>query len=39
MNCLSLNIQGLAQKAKKDWVKDLSIKNKVNILALQETKT
>ncbi|GJZ37829.1 nucleotide-binding alpha-beta plait domain-containing protein [Tanacetum coccineum] len=28
MNCLSLNIQGLAQKAKKDWVKDLCIKHK-----------
>ncbi|GJZ25236.1 RNA-directed DNA polymerase, eukaryota [Tanacetum coccineum] len=29
---------GLAQKAKKDWVKELCIKNKVNFLALQETK-
>ncbi|GJZ88370.1 RNA-directed DNA polymerase, eukaryota [Tanacetum coccineum] len=28
----------LAQKAKKDWVKELCIKNKVNFLALQETK-
>ncbi|GKA33082.1 RNA-directed DNA polymerase, eukaryota [Tanacetum coccineum] len=32
------NIQGLAQKVKKDWVKELSIKNKVNFLAIQETK-
>nr|GEU68640.1 RNA-directed DNA polymerase, eukaryota, reverse transcriptase zinc-binding domain protein [Tanacetum cinerariifolium] len=38
MNCLSLNIQGLAQKVKKDWVKELCIKNKVNFLAIQETK-
>lgn len=38
MNFLSLNIQGLAQKAIKDWVKELCIKNKVNFLALQETK-
>nr|GEW55739.1 RNA-directed DNA polymerase, eukaryota [Tanacetum cinerariifolium] len=29
---------GLAQKAKKDWVKELCVKNKVNFLALQETK-
>ena len=38
MNFLSLNIQGLAQKAKKDWAKDLCVKNKVNFLAIQETK-
>nr|GEX03442.1 RNA-directed DNA polymerase, eukaryota, reverse transcriptase zinc-binding domain protein [Tanacetum cinerariifolium] len=38
MYFLSLNIQGLAQKAKKDWVKELCVKNKVNFLALQETK-
>ncbi|GJX93111.1 RNA-directed DNA polymerase, eukaryota, reverse transcriptase zinc-binding domain protein [Tanacetum coccineum] len=29
---------GLAQKAKKDWVKELCLKNKVNLLSLQETK-
>nr|GEX87088.1 RNA-directed DNA polymerase, eukaryota, reverse transcriptase zinc-binding domain protein [Tanacetum cinerariifolium] len=28
----------LAQKAKKDWVKELCVKNKVSFLALQETK-
>nr|GEX74421.1 RNA-directed DNA polymerase, eukaryota [Tanacetum cinerariifolium] len=28
----------LAQKAKKDWVKELCVRNKVNFLALQETK-
>ena len=38
MNFMSLNIQGLAQKAKKDWVRELCVKHKVNILALQETK-
>ena len=38
MNFLSLNIQGLAQKAKKDWVRELCISNKVNFLAIQETK-
>ncbi|GJT84525.1 RNA-directed DNA polymerase, eukaryota, reverse transcriptase zinc-binding domain protein [Tanacetum coccineum] len=29
---------GLAQKAKKDWVKELCVSNKVNFLTLQETK-
>ncbi|GJR01595.1 RNA-directed DNA polymerase, eukaryota [Tanacetum coccineum] len=28
----------LAQKAKKDWAKELCVKNKVNFLAIQETK-
>ncbi|GJU36876.1 RNA-directed DNA polymerase, eukaryota, reverse transcriptase zinc-binding domain protein [Tanacetum coccineum] len=28
----------LAQKAKKDWVKELCVRNKVNFMALQETK-
>ncbi|GJX29134.1 RNA-directed DNA polymerase, eukaryota, reverse transcriptase zinc-binding domain protein [Tanacetum coccineum] len=38
MNFMSLNIQGLAHRAKKDWVKELCINNKVNFLSLQETK-
>lgn len=38
MNILSLNIQGLTHKAKKNWVKDLCVSNKVNFLSLQETK-
>nr|GFC68669.1 RNA-directed DNA polymerase, eukaryota [Tanacetum cinerariifolium] len=38
MNILSLNIQGLGHKKKKEWVKELNIKHKVNFLALQETK-
>ncbi|GKC60277.1 RNA-directed DNA polymerase, eukaryota, reverse transcriptase zinc-binding domain protein, partial [Tanacetum coccineum] len=36
---MGYNMDGcLAQKAKKDWVKELCIKNKVNFLAIQETK-
>nr|GEW69932.1 RNA-directed DNA polymerase, eukaryota [Tanacetum cinerariifolium] len=38
MNCLSLNIQGLGSKAKKDWIRELNIKHKVYFLSLQETK-
>ena len=38
MNFMSLNVQGLAEKAKKDWVKELCVKNKVNFVGLQETK-
>ena len=38
MHCLSLNFQGLSKKAKKEWVKELCNKNKVNFLSLQETK-
>ncbi|GJT94905.1 RNA-directed DNA polymerase, eukaryota, partial [Tanacetum coccineum] len=36
---MGYNMDGrLAQKAKKDWVKELCVRNKVNFLALQETK-
>nr|GEX47737.1 RNA-directed DNA polymerase, eukaryota, reverse transcriptase zinc-binding domain protein [Tanacetum cinerariifolium] len=35
---MSLNIQALGQKAKKDWIRELCVKHRVNILALQETK-
>nr|GEW91635.1 RNA-directed DNA polymerase, eukaryota [Tanacetum cinerariifolium] len=38
MNCLSLNIQGIGSKAKKEWVREINIKHKVNLLTLQETK-
>ncbi|GKB92738.1 RNA-directed DNA polymerase, eukaryota [Tanacetum coccineum] len=38
MNFMSLNIQGLGQRAKKDWIKELCTKNKVNFVSLQETK-
>ncbi|GJT07587.1 RNA-directed DNA polymerase, eukaryota [Tanacetum coccineum] len=38
MNCLSLNVQGLGSKAKKDWIKELNNKHKVNFLSVQETK-
>ncbi|GKA93538.1 RNA-directed DNA polymerase, eukaryota [Tanacetum coccineum] len=37
LNIYSL-LNRLAQKAKKDWVKELCIKNKVNFLVIQETK-
>ncbi|GJW54569.1 F-box domain containing protein [Tanacetum coccineum] len=35
---MGYNMEGLAQKAKKDWVKELCVSNKVNFLTLQETK-
>ncbi|GJZ51836.1 RNA-directed DNA polymerase, eukaryota [Tanacetum coccineum] len=35
---MGYNMEGLVQKAKKDWVKELCVSNKVNFLALQETK-
>ncbi|GJT38914.1 RNA-directed DNA polymerase, eukaryota [Tanacetum coccineum] len=35
---MGYNMEGLAQKAKKDWVKELCNINKVNVLSLQETK-
>ncbi|GKB87231.1 RNA-directed DNA polymerase, eukaryota [Tanacetum coccineum] len=35
---MGYNMEGLAQKAKRDWVKELCVKNKVNVLAIQETK-
>nr|GEX08503.1 RNA-directed DNA polymerase, eukaryota, reverse transcriptase zinc-binding domain protein [Tanacetum cinerariifolium] len=36
---MGYNMEGcLAQKAKKDWVKELCVTNKVNFLSLQETK-
>ncbi|GJU29549.1 RNA-directed DNA polymerase, eukaryota [Tanacetum coccineum] len=38
MSILSLNIQGLGPKAKKQWVKGLYCYNKINFLSLQETK-
>nr|GEY05482.1 cytochrome P450 716B1-like [Tanacetum cinerariifolium] len=38
MNMVSLNVQGLNPKAKKDWVKEIFVSHKVNFLTLQETK-
>ncbi|GJV85462.1 RNA-directed DNA polymerase, eukaryota, reverse transcriptase zinc-binding domain protein [Tanacetum coccineum] len=35
---MGYNMEGLTQKAKKDWVKELCVSNKVNFLSLQETK-
>ncbi|GJS24794.1 RNA-directed DNA polymerase, eukaryota [Tanacetum coccineum] len=38
MNFLSLNVQGLGKKSKKDWIRELCIKHRVNFLSIQETK-
>ncbi|GJX99377.1 RNA-directed DNA polymerase, eukaryota [Tanacetum coccineum] len=38
MNCLSINVQGMGRKEKKDWVKLLCHTNGVNFLSIQETK-
>nr|GEU31653.1 RNA-directed DNA polymerase, eukaryota [Tanacetum cinerariifolium] len=34
-----LNIQGLGHKTKKEWIKELSLKNNISFMAIQETKT
>ncbi|GJW65323.1 RNA-directed DNA polymerase, eukaryota [Tanacetum coccineum] len=38
INFLSLNIQGLGQSTKKNWIRELNRKYKVNFAAIQETK-
>nr|GEX22680.1 RNA-directed DNA polymerase, eukaryota, reverse transcriptase zinc-binding domain protein [Tanacetum cinerariifolium] len=38
MNFLSLNVQGLGQSTKKNWIRELNRKFKVNFVAIQETK-
>ncbi|GJX07756.1 RNA-directed DNA polymerase, eukaryota [Tanacetum coccineum] len=38
MNILSINVQGLGNKTKKEWIKELSINHKLNFIAIQETK-
>lgn len=38
MKILSLNIQGLGQKEKKEWIKEINFKHNINFLTLQETK-
>ncbi|GJT21440.1 RNA-directed DNA polymerase, eukaryota, reverse transcriptase zinc-binding domain protein [Tanacetum coccineum] len=38
MNFLSLNIQGLGNKAKKRYIQELNTKHRVNFIALQENK-
>ncbi|GJV52789.1 RNA-directed DNA polymerase, eukaryota [Tanacetum coccineum] len=35
---MGYDMTGLAQKAKKDWVKELCVSNRVNFVSLQETK-
>ncbi|KAL4563118.1 hypothetical protein LXL04_027151 [Taraxacum kok-saghyz] len=39
MNCLSINIQGAGNLDKRQWVRKLCNKYKVNFLGIQETKT
>ena len=38
MNALSINMQGLGHKTKKEWIKTLVNSHKLNFLAIQETK-
>ncbi|GKA19100.1 RNA-directed DNA polymerase, eukaryota [Tanacetum coccineum] len=38
MNLLSLNVQGLGQSAKKNWIQELNRKHYVNFVAIQGTK-
>ncbi|GJX12486.1 RNA-directed DNA polymerase, eukaryota [Tanacetum coccineum] len=38
MNFMSLNIQGLGNKAKKRWIQELNTKHRINFVAIQETK-
>ena len=38
MKILSLNVQGLGHKTKKEWIKELNFKHRINFLAIQETK-
>nr|GFB89954.1 RNA-directed DNA polymerase, eukaryota [Tanacetum cinerariifolium] len=38
MSMVSLNVQALNPKAKKDWLKEICVSDKVNFLTLQETK-
>ncbi|GJU04032.1 RNA-directed DNA polymerase, eukaryota [Tanacetum coccineum] len=38
MICLSVNVQGLGGKEKKQWVRKLCHSNQVNFLSIQETK-
>lgn len=38
MNILSINIQGLGNKSKKEWIRELINKNRINFITIQETK-
>ena len=38
MNILSINIQGLGHKTKKEWLKALTSTHRLNVIAIQETK-
>ena len=37
MNCLSINIQGAVNTDKRQWIRKMCLKNKVNFLGIQET--
>lgn len=37
MNCLSLNIRGIGDRAKVSWIRRLKIKHKINFIGIQET--
>ncbi|GKE56038.1 RNA-directed DNA polymerase, eukaryota, partial [Tanacetum coccineum] len=36
---MGYNMEGVGHKTKKDWIKELCMKRRVNFVALQETKT
>nr|GEV48074.1 RNA-directed DNA polymerase, eukaryota [Tanacetum cinerariifolium] len=36
---MGYSMDGLGHKTKKDWIKELTSKNKINFMAIQETKT
>ncbi|GJW09362.1 RNA-directed DNA polymerase, eukaryota [Tanacetum coccineum] len=38
MNFLSLNVQGLGNKAKQGWIQELNIRHRVNLVSIHETK-
>ena len=38
MNFLSLTIQGLGNKVKRNWIKELYQKHRINFVSIQETK-
>nr|GEY33889.1 hypothetical protein [Tanacetum cinerariifolium] len=38
MNFLSLNVQGLGNKAKQGWIQELNTRHRVNLVAIQEMK-
>lgn len=37
MNVLSINIRGLSEARKVEWINDLKIRNKIDFIGVQET--